>query len=447
MQRQMVTRQTLYEQVLDYANRANPYPLYAQLRQTPVARQQDGSYVVSTYHEIVALFHDPRISSDQCKRPRGELSTEPESKSISPAQQAVTEVAEPEECRGDPAIRPPFIRTDPPEHDCLRRQATWPFGPPHTPGRVASLEPDLVCLANRQIDAMRGKTRIDIVDDFAFPIPVTVISELLGVPPEDAPRFHEWADAIVAGIDFDPGESPQARQARLARADQARAELRQFCATLIERDRQNPDLLSGLVTEHGPDGPMAPADIAATGGLLLVAGHETTVNMISNGMLTLLRHPDVLDRLWREPEMVIRLVEELLRYEPPVQMLASRTALADIPIAGTTIPCGSVVILLLASGSRDPARFGEPERFDPDRQDNEHLGFGSGIHYCYGAPLARLETQTALTALAQRLENPRLVEDPPPYRESATLRGPRHLFVEIDGVRDDAWNAPINAAG
>jgi cytochrome P450 len=285
---------------------------------------------------------------------------------------------------------------------------------------------------------LRGKTRIDLVDDFAYPLPVTVICELLGVPREDEPRFHVWADAVVANLGVRPQASPsEVRQLHDA-STQAVAELRQYIATLTEHDRREPGLglLSGLVTEQGPDGPMAPADVVDTGALLLVAGHETTVNLITNGMLTLLRHPDVLERLRREPNLVIRLVEELLRYEPPVQMLASRSALADIAIAGTTIPRGSTVILLLASGNRDPARFRDPERFDPDREDNEHLGFGSGIHHCYGAPLARLETQTALTELARRLENPRLVQDPPPYRESASLRGPRHLLIEIDGVRD-----------
>jgi cytochrome P450 len=172
------------------------------------------------------------------------------------------------------------------------------------------------------------------------------------------------------------------------------------------------------------------------GSLLLLAGHETTVNLITNAMLTLLRHPDVLERLRHEPDRVIGLVEELLRYEPPVQVVPNRWALADIDITGTTIPRGSNVILLPASGNRDPARFRDPERFDPDREDNQHLGFGSGIHHCYGAPLGRLEAQIALPELARRLENPRLVQDPPRYRQSATLRGPRHLCVEIDGVRD-----------
>jgi cytochrome P450 len=185
-------------------------------------------------------------------------------------------------------------------------------------------------------------------------------------------------------------------------------------------------------------------ELLSSAVLLLVAGHETTVNLIANGVLTLLRHPQVLDRLRAEPELSIHLVEELLRYEPPVQFLPNRSALDDIEIAGTTIPKGSRVILVLAAGSRDPDHVHDPDRFDPDRFDpdrfglardrDQHLGLGGGIHYCFGAPLARLETQIALSELARRLVNPRLVVDPPPYRENAVLRGPRHLQVAIDGI-------------
>jgi hypothetical protein len=148
----------------------------------------------------------------------------------------------------------------------------------------------------------------------------------------------------------------------------------------------------------------------------------------------------VLDRLRHEPGLIIPLVEELLRYEPPVQFLTSRSALADIDIAGTTIPQGSPITLVLAAGNRDPGRFPDPDRFDPDRTGNVHLGFGGGIHYCFGAPLARVEAQVALPALARRLVNPRLVADPPPYRPNPVLRGPRHLLVEIDAV------APANGS-
>jgi len=151
-------------------------------------------------------------------------------------------------------------------------------------------------------------------------------------------------------------------------------------------------------------------------------------------MLTLLRHPDVLWRLNSEPGLTVRLVEELLRYEPPVHILPNRTTLADIHIADTTIPAASPLVLVLAAGNRDPGRFPDPDRFDPDRTDNQHLGFGSGIHICFGAPLARTEAQVALPELARRLVNPRLAADPPPYRPNPVLRGPRHLHVEYDTV-------------
>lgn len=437
-----MTQQSLYEQVLDYANRANPYPLYAKLRQTPITRQIDGSYVVSTYREIVSLLHDPRIGSDfrmrsAHDRPSAGLSANQELASKNQAQDEGAETSSSNQ-GSETEVVPSFIGLDPPEHDRLRRQATWPFGPPHTPGRVADMEPELILLANRQIDTIKGRTSIDIVEDFAYPIPVTMISELLGVPPEDQPRLHALSEAIIEDIDLDPRQSPEEQKRRQEQSSQTFKELEQYMEVLIEHHRKQPgsDLLSGLITDHGSDGPMAQEDLVSTASLLLIAGHETTVNLITNGMLTLLRHPDVLERLRREPDLVIRLVEEFLRYEPPVQILPNRVALSDITIAGTTIQKGSPVILLLASGSRDPARFHDPEKFDPDRRDNMHLGFGSGIHYCYGAPLARLETQIALTELVQRLENPRLAHDPPPYRQSATLRGPRHLIVEIDGVKD-----------
>ena len=296
-----MTQQSLYEQVLDYANRANPYPLYAQLRQTPITRQTDGSYVVSTYREIVSLLHDPRIGSDFRKRfvrelaPAG-LPTNQEPASENQAQEA--EVPVPNQ-GSETEVIPSFIGLDPPEHDRLRRQATWPFGPPHTPDRVTDMEPQLIRLANRQIDTMKGKTSIDIVEDFAYPIPVKMISELLGVPPEDQPHLHALSEAIIEGIDLDPQENQEERKRRQEQSGQTFKKLEQYMEALIKRHRKQPgfDLLSGFITDHGPDGPMAPADIVSTASLLLIAGHETTVNLITNGMLTLLRRPEVLERL------------------------------------------------------------------------------------------------------------------------------------------------------
>ncbi len=414
--------QSLWQQILDYSSRADPYPLYAELRQTPVMRAEDGTYVVSTYREIVALLHDPRLSSDQRNLP--------DPGADGPAQ------ASGENLPGQP---PSFIATDPPEHDRLRRLLTWNFGPPHRPGRVDSMLSGMYGIVTSEIDKFAGQDqpgtkRVDIVDDFAYPFPVTVICGLLGVPREDEPRFQALSDALIKATDPATGGIAE----RQRRRDQANADLARYFAQLLDERHGPPgdDLLSGLLSGDGTEVPMTREQVLINAGLLLTAGHETTVNLITNGMLTLLRHPEVLDRLRRgdEPDLVARVVEELLRYEPPVHFLPNRNTLDDIEVAGTTIPKGSLVWLGLAAGSRDPAHVPDPDRFDPDREHNEHLGYGGGIHYCFGAPLARPETQIALTQLARRLENPRLVDDPPPYRPNPVLRGPRHLLVEFDGA-------------
>jgi cytochrome P450 len=401
----------VFAKILDPRNRANPYPLYAELRRTPVARLADGGYVVSTYTEIAALLHDPRLSSDLTNLPEGAAAPEEEAETAA-------------------QLPPSFIRLDPPDHDRLRRLTMRHFGPPHTPDRVDGMQPQLREITDRLVDGFTDRDRVDLVDDFAYPFPVTVICALLGVPREDEPRFHTWADAIIETIDPATGDLA----GRQRRRDRARAELADYLNGLVEARRHEPgdDLLSALATDAGP---MSQQDLLSTAVTLLIAGHETTVNLIANGMLTLLRHREVLERLRREPALVTRLTEELLRYEPPVHYIPSRVALDDIEIAGTIIARGSQVALVLAAGNRDPVRVRDPERFDPDREDIEHFGFGGGIHYCFGAPLARVETYLALTELARRLDNPRLATDPPPYRPNSVLRGPRHLLVDIDGVR------------
>jgi cytochrome P450 len=385
---------TTFDLVLEHASRPDPYPLYAELRRTPVSRASDGSYVVSTYGAIVELLHDPRLSSRQ-------------------------------ETDGD--LPPGFIVMDPPEHDRLRALAMRHFGPPHTPDLVDRLQPDLGRLVGDLVDRFPQRGEVDLVEAFAYPFPVTVICRMLGVPEDDEPRFHRWVGALVESLDpaRDAGEQTRAR-------DAARAQAAEHLAGLVHERRRSPgtDLLSGMAT----DGMMTDDELVSTALLLLVAGHETTVNLIANGALTLLRHPDVLERLRAEPELVVGLVEELLRFEPPVHFLPWRSSLDDIEVAGTTIPKGAKVTLVLAAGSRDPAHVTDPDRFDPDRRRLEHLGFGGGVHYCFGAPLARLETQHALLELARRLVEPRLVVDPPPYRPSPVLRGPSALRVTYAGI-------------
>ncbi|MFG2625344.1 cytochrome P450 [Streptomyces sp. NPDC048473] len=407
-----MTQDTLLRQITDYSSRADPYPLYAELRKTPVLQEGDELFVVSTYWEIKSLLHDPRISSD--------------ARNLSPS--AAGTLLQEEAS----SLPPAFLRLDPPEHDRLRRMTMRPFGPPETPRRVHNMHGELARIVSDLIDGFGDRNQIDLVDDFSYPFPVTVICRLLGIPHEDEALFHSWADTIAAGLDPDPDQDPGERRRVTL---QARTELGKYLSGLIDERSGAPgdDMLSALVTQHGADGQMTRMEVLSTAALLLIAGHETTVNLITNGMLTLLRNPDVLERLRNDPGLALPIVEELLRFEPPVQLLPQRTTLADIDICGVTIPKGASVWLVLASGNRDPQRFPDPDRFDPDRKDNQHLGFGSGIHNCFGAPLARLEAQLALTELARRLNSPRLVEDPPPYRQNAVLRGPRHLNIAFDG--------------
>ncbi|WP_181798205.1 cytochrome P450 [Streptomyces sp. WELS2] len=410
---------SLARQITDFGNRADPYPLYAELRRTPVLHEEeDGPYLISSYYDIEALLHDPRISSDATNL----------------AAAGADGPGEPEETGGLP---PSFLRLDPPEHDRLRRIANTGFGPPHRPRRIEGMRGAMREIVTELIDGFGDARQVDLVDQFAYPFPVTVICRLLGVPREDEPTFRTWVDPLVASLDPEkrPG-GPQEAEYRQT-AQEARMRLGMYLSGLVEERAREPrdDLLSDLVKSRGPDGSMTMMEVLSTSVLLLIAGHETTVNLITNGMLTLLRHPEVLGRLRADPGLSVPVVEELLRYEPPVQLVPQRTCITDIEVRGVTIPKGSRIWLMLAAGNRDPERFKDPDRFDPDRGDIRHLGFGSGIHSCFGAPLARLETQIALSELARRLENPRLVEDPPPYRENAVLRGPRHLDVAFDGLR------------
>ncbi|MQY40524.1 Cytochrome P450 monooxygenase PikC [Streptomyces sp. RB17] len=313
--------------------------------------QADGSYLIGGYHQIAALLHDPRMSADP--RTRGEVTR-----------------------------KPPFLRLDDPEHHRLRTLAMRPFGPPHSPGRVDGMRGEIDRITKELLEPFEAGRQVDIVDDFAYPLPVTVICRLLGVPREDEPLFRAWSDAIVAAADVRPDDdSTEPDKA----GDQARMEMGGYLLNLAEQRRGKPgdDMLSAFVNEPDPALRLTDEELAETAVLLLIAGHETTVNLITNGALT------------------------------------------------TLVPAGASVVLVLASGNRDPMRFRDPDRFDPARPDNQHLGFGSGIHACYGGPLARVEAYAALGALLPHLGSARLVEDPPPYRQNAMLRGPRHLPIHL----------------
>jgi cytochrome P450 len=380
---------------------------------------------VTGYPEAVALSHDPRISSDISRSPSG----------LFGEKQTHLESAEAAQARDSS-----MLVSDPPDHDKMRRQFMRHFGPPHSPGLIPSMEGMVTDLANDLLDKVRdrGGTRMDVVDDFSYPIPVSVIFQVLGAPVADEPMFHSWVTDFMQGADVGPQAHTDEGRAATAKAATSMAELGSYVHDLVERlsCERGPGLLSAALHDDGPDGPVSKPVAESNALLLLVAGHDSTVNTISNCVMTLLRNRGAWDLVRNSPELIPRTIEEVQRLQSAVQFFPSRWATADIEIAGTRIPAGSAVFLVWAAANRDPRRFANPDRFDPTRQDNEHLGFGSGIHTCFGGPLARLEINVALEVFLRRVRSPRLVVDPPPYRHNQVFRGPRHLWVDFASIAD-----------
>ena len=278
-----------------------------------------------------------------------------------------------------------------------------------------------------------GHGTADLVDQFAYPLPVSVICGLLGVPPQDEPQFRVWTEGIVKGLD---AQEQEGADELIALRDKCQAEMFVYVNGLVGKHREHPDgsMLSDLAND--PDA-MTDAELGTTSVLLLIAGHETTVNLTANGIA----HPAAPPR--HAGAAARRARSGPWRWSRNCSATSRRCSTCPTgspwrtsQVGSVTIPRGARLILLLAAAGRDPERFDHPDRFDPDRADNEHLGFGSGIHYCFGAPLARLEAALSLTTLARRLVSPRLASDPPPYRPSPVLRGPVHLPVTYDNRRD-----------
>jgi len=425
----MTTAQTAWTEAMKYENRPDPYPFFDQLRKTPVVRVADNTYVVTGYRELMALAHDPRISSDISRSP---LSAKPAGGAEPPPGSEDLKAY---------GREPSIIVSDPPDHDRARRQVMRHFAPPDSPDVIPKMEPDIQRLCNELLDKIKatGENRFDVVDDYAYPVPVAVICKVLGVPPKDEPTFHGWIFDFMAGTDLGPEAATEEGQARAQKGRESTAALNQYVTDLIQQYLREPGegLLSKLVNDHeGPDGAMSPKEATANAMLLLIAGHDSTVNTISNCVMTLLRNPGSVDLLRERPELIPRAIEEVQRLQSAVQFFPSRSATADIEIGGTVIPKGSAVHLVYSAANRDPARFPNPNQFDPERKDNEHFGWGSGIHTCMGGPLARLEVNLALENFLRRVENPRLVVDPPPYRQNQVFRGPVQLLIDFDQIKD-----------
>ena len=428
-----MTPEEAFDAAMRFENRANPYPFFDELRKTPVARVSGGIYAVTGYDEVMALAHDPRVSSDLRKgRPPAGLG-----RGI--ADESVVEMTP--EIAGAYGKEPSFIAQDPPEHDRARRQCMRFFGPPDSPDLIPGQEPLCQQIVNEMLDNAsrkpKGENRMDVVDEFAYPLPVNVICRIMGVPIEDEPLFHAWLADITAGVfDLGPDIQTEEGQARRAKGEAADAELHEYIVGLAEQAAKSPrpGMISQLVHDDGPDGRMSVSAIVNNTILLFFAGHDSTVNLIAHCVLTVLRNPWSIELLCSKTELIPGAIEEVLRLQSSVQFFPTRSALADIDIAGTTIPKGAPIYLMYGAANRDPRRFADPDTFDPQRADNEHVGWGRGIHVCFGGPLARLEVNTAFEAFLRRVKNPRLVQDPPPYRISQVFRGPRHLLVDYDEI-------------
>jgi cytochrome P450 len=322
-----------------------------------------------------------------------------------------------------------FLSLDPPDHTRLRRLVSSAF----TPRVVAALRPRIAEVVDALFARIAEQGRLDVIADLAYPLPVQIISELLGVPTEDHEQFRGWSALLARALDpqfADP--DPQ----RMAGADAARTEFDRYFSGLIAQRRAHPreDLLSLLVHAESEGDKLTEEELLATCVLLLVAGHETTTNLIANAVLALLRHPDQLDALRARPDLVDGCTEETLRYDPPVQ-LTTRVARGPLPVGATEVPDGGVVLMLIAAANRDPDMFDDPDRFDITRKSGGHLAFAAGIHFCLGAGLARLESAVVLDAFAQRVLAPRLLGASVEYKANFNLRGPARLDVGFEAIK------------
>jgi cytochrome P450 len=314
-----------------------------------------------------------------------------------------------------------MLRRDPPDHSRLRGLVAKAF----TPRAVERMRPRVEQILKELLEARPAHGAMELVREFAAPLPVRVIAEMLGVPPEDHLRFRDWSNEIVRSL----GEGTFDDQRAALRAT---AELRAYFEAIVEARRVAPrdDLISALVAAEQNGDRLKLSEMFATLVLLLVAGNETTTNLISNAVLALLRNPEQLALLRLQPERVPAALEEILRYDSPVQ-LTSRVAKHDCTVAGHRVRRGQQLVLLLAAANRDPAVFADPERLDIARNDVRHLSFSQGQHYCLGAQLARLEGTLALEALVTRYPELRLPEQKLTWRNNTILRGPKELWLEV----------------
>ncbi|WP_345421412.1 cytochrome P450 [Actinomycetospora chlora] len=402
-------RVDLRREFADPAARADPGPVYARLRDLgPVLRSRDlfgETFVLARHEEVAQVIRDPRFASDRGNVPGGR----PLARWWTPSLLKL--------------LVSSMVLKDPPDHRRLRNLVQQAF----TPTMVANLEGRVSEITEELLDAAVRRPVVDLMADLALPLPLTVIAEMLGVPPADRVRFRTLLTALQGTSDTNPvallrNVPHMLRLTRLLRG-----------LVALRRDQPGDDLVTALVQAEEAGDRLSEDELVSMIFLLLFAGHETTVNLIGNGVLELVRHPDQLQRLRDDPELIGTAVEEMLRFTNPVGLVAPRHAREDAEIAGVPIPRGSMVTLLIGSANLDEAAFPDADTFDITRSPNRHLSFGHGAHFCLGAPLARLEARIAIPALLRRFERLDLTmpAEQLPWRPLIALRGVEALPLSV----------------
>jgi cytochrome P450 len=381
--------------------RANPYPSYPALLEGPPHSLNIfvPTILVARYDHVLEVLHDPaRFSTRRPEMPMRQ--------------------------RLDPFGAPTVLLSDPPVHTRLRKLVSKAF----TPRRIHELEPRIRAISADLLDRVAEKGGFEAMADLANSLPVIVIAEMLGVSAADHEQFKRWSNSLISSF------RPDAIGEVAAESIAAKDALRAYFAAEIEKRRAAPsdDLIGALVAARDEAGALSEAELLAFVVLLLLAGNETTTNLIGNGLLALCRYPEQFERLRRDPELAPAAIEEMLRFDPPVQMTV-RMAEQDTVIGGAAVARSSMVFVLLAAANRDPRQFPNPERFDVARTPNEHVSFGEGIHFCLGAPLARLEGAIAIGSVIERFPKLRLADPGAKlaYRGSLALRGLESLPLAI----------------
>ena len=381
-------------------NTQDPYPAYAALRDKGQAHRSRllNAWIFGRYRDVDAILRDWQHFSND-----GSKAAAPGKRTVMPAPGA-----------------PSMLSLDPPDHRRLRSLVSKAF----TPRAVNALEPHVRSLMHELLDGVEDLSGFDLMEAVAKPLPVIVIAEMLGVPPEDRARFRGWSDRRARILE--PTISQTEREDAVRAADALDA----YFAPIVEERRADPqdDILSGLAQAEEEGDRLDEREMLTMLRLLLIAGNETTVNLIGNGMLALLRHPEQLQRLRDDPSLIPSAVEELLRYDSPVQ-LDLRRVVEDCDVNGFPVKRGDDIVLLIGGANRDPEQFEDPDGLDVGRSESSHISFGRGIHACIGAPLARLEARIAIEMLLERFSSIRLSGPPPRFRGSIVLRGLESLPV------------------